>query len=526
MITLSLNSVVLFMAITANVFLLLVVYWHDRKSATNKSYAALSFVMSVWLVAAFFSVNPETNLLWARLTVFFATLMSMLFFLLSRVLPARGFNMSRWAVISTLLATFSVMALTLTPLTFRGIDIVDGTPELVVGPGIAPFAILTTFFTLAAIVSLFRKMRRTSGAEKKQSQLVLTGIALMVGLIILTVMIPVVLFQNDFFVAFTPIYAFFFLGMTAYAIVKYKLFDLKVIATEAFTVILWILLLSRVVISESLADTFVGSLIFVATVVFGILLIKSVRKEVEQRRELEELSRFKSQLLSLVSHQIKSPLAAIKGFATILLEGIYGAIGDKPKATIQKMKTASDELLNLVNMLLDLRQVEEGKLTYEFARTDFKKLAEEAVSGLKPLAVNKGLKLEFESTPDEVWVNADAPKLKQVIQNLVDNAIKYTPKGFVKVELSRDKDGALLIVSDSGLGISPTLMPHIFEEFVRDERVKREIRGTGLGLYIAKRLVEAHQGKIWVESEGEGKGSKFYLRLESVPAPLSGRDTG
>ncbi len=103
-----------------------------------------------------------------------------------------------------------------------------------------------------------------------------------------------------------------------------------------------------------------------------------------------------------------------------------------------------------------------------------------------------------------------------MIQNLVDNAIKYAPSGAVKVETVSQNGTALVSVKDSGLGIDKNLIPYLFEEFVRDERVKKSIRGTGLGLYIARKIVEAHSGKIWAESEGEGKRSAFFVTLKKI----------
>jgi signal transduction histidine kinase len=122
----------------------------------------------------------------------------------------------------------------------------------------------------------------------------------------------------------------------------------------------------------------------------------------------------------------------------------------------------------------------------------------------------------FTNADHDIFVNADAQKLKQVVQNLVDNAIKYTPSGFVRVTLSEEAGRANIAVSDSGLGISAALIPYLFEEFIRDERVKKDIRGTGLGLYIARKITEAHQGTISVESPGEGEGSTFRVTLPAL----------
>ncbi|MBI2889073.1 MAG: hypothetical protein HYY10_04080 [Candidatus Liptonbacteria bacterium] len=528
MITLPLRLTILFIAVTVNVFLLIAVYRSDAKSATNRSYAALSLVMSIWLLASFLSVSPETNLLWARLTVCFATLMSMLFFVLAYTLPARTFTLRRrWSVLMGA-STLGVMAVTLSPLVFEGIRMKGGSPELIVGPGIASFAILTSLFTLAAIVALVAKARHAQGVERKQLLTVLWGIVSMVGLLIGTVLVPVAAFQNDFFVAFIPLYTLFFLGMTAYAIVQYQLFNLKVIATEAVTTVLWVVLFSRIVTSESTGEMVADVLVFVLAVVFGLFLIQSVRQEVRQREELErlaheleaanaklsDLNRFKTQLLSLASHQIKSPLAAIKGFISLLLEGLYGPVSETVKETLGKIKISTDNLVELINSLLDLRKVEEGKMDYRFVRTDFGVLVKNVFEGLAPLTKVKKLQFEYAGPAQPLFVNADAQKLSQVVQNLIDNAIKYTPSGFVRVIVKSEGDMAVCEVSDSGLGMKPEFIPRMFDEFVRDERVKKEIKGTGLGLYIARKIVEAHGGTIGASSQGEGNGSRFFVRLK------------
>jgi histidine kinase len=114
---------------------------------------------------------------------------------------------------------------------------------------------------------------------------------------------------------------------------------------------------------------------------------------------------------------------------------------------------------------------------------------------------------------EQCLIKVDKMRFSQVIQNLIDNAIKYTNQGWVKVSLQKENNSVLITVADSGIGMSKELQQKLFGEFVRDPSIKKEIRGTGLGLYIAKYIVETHQGKIWAESEGEGKGSKFYVRI-------------
>jgi len=162
-------------------------------------------------------------------------------------------------------------------------------------------------------------------------------------------------------------------------------------------------------------------------------------------------------------------------------------------------------------------------MDYQMTRTDLNKIVNDVVDLLRPLAETKKLEFKFDSPGHEVPVSADAEKLKQVIQNLTDNAIKYTPSGFVHIELKEESPTApgqapvaVVTVSDSGVGFSPDLAPHLFEEFIRDERVKKQILGTGLGLYIARKIAEAHGGTVWAESAGVDKGSAFHVKVPEM----------
>ncbi len=245
--------------------------------------------------------------------------------------------------------------------------------------------------------------------------------------------------------------------------------------------------------------------------------LEKLKKELEEAKaKFEGADHFRMHLLSLTSHQFRTPLATIRGYTTILREGLYGEVNEKMKETLEKIEFAVNDLLNLVDNVMDLRKVEEGRMTYDLERTDFRKLVEDAVEALHLLAMHKGLDLTFTAPSHEIFVSADAQKLRHVIQNLVDNAIKYTPSGFIKTEIKETDSEVIFSVQDSGMGIPEHVTPLLFEEFVRDDRVKAEIKGTGLGLNIAKNIVEAHGGKISCESPGEGKGSTFTFSLKKA----------
>lgn len=324
-----------------------------------------------------------------------------------------------------------------------------------------------------------------------------------------------------------PIGMVFFAGFLARMIVTYHAFHTKLIAADALIWTLCILIASQLFFVTVPLNYLIIGITLSLAMFFGLFLSRSVRREVQQREQLQalteelqktnaqlnELSHFKSQLLSLASHQIKAPLAAIKGYLALILEGGYGPMPENLRKPVEAMQHSANGLVDLVSSLLDLRKIEEGKMDYQFSRTDLAAIVRDVAEEMGMLAKAKKLALTVSGADAPVWVRADAPKLRQVVLNFVDNAIKYTPSGSVSVSLVARGRFATCTVADTGLGMSPALLPRLFDEFTRDQRVLHTIRGTGLGLYIAKRIIEAHGGEAHAESDGEGKGSRFILSL-------------
>lgn len=509
------------------------VVFSNSKSITNKTFLLFSLVTVFWGIVNFLSYHSPSagiSLFFLRLVIASAVWHAFSFFQLGYVFPNEKVSFPIWyeRILVPLVVLSSII--NLTSLSFSGVKSFASGQSAVVnqGPGMLLFAALIVFLIFGGFFNLVKSIRKASGIEKIRSSFVFIGSLLTFALLFIFNFLLPAAFN---FVAFIPLGAVAFFPLitfTSYAIFEYRLFNVKIIATEFLVFALAITMLFQVLTVQGWQAISFRVGIFAFVLIFGIPLIQSVLNEVRQREELErlteqlkkvnvkleELNRFKTELLSLVSHQIKSPLAAVKGFVSLIIDGTYGAIGEKVKETLGKVKDATDELINLVNTLLNLRKVEEGKMDYSFEKVNVADLAEKVVGELKLLADNKKLNLSFVSDKPEIFVNADSQKLAQAIQNMVDNAIKYTPSGFVKVEVKESEGDAVISVSDSGLGISAELLPHVFEEFTRDERVRKEIRGTGLGLYIAKAIVQAHGGEIKAESAGEGKGSRFYVRLK------------
>jgi signal transduction histidine kinase len=303
----------------------------------------------------------------------------------------------------------------------------------------------------------------------------------------------------------------------AYGVIKHGLFNIRVITAELLTFAIWVFLFVRMLFSENLREWLINGSLLVLVIFFGVILIRSVLREVRQREKIQELSKYKSELLSIVAHQIKNPLVAIRGYTTLVKDKTISDAGMTGEV-ILKIKAAAGKLIDLLNNLLDLDHLEEGKMNYEFADIEMNKFLKEIVDDFQFAAKQKNLEISFEPLPPDIHIKGDSYKLSQVFRNLIDNAIKYTEKGRVRINIktSDAQKFALITVSDSGLGMSSELIGKLFQKFSR--RAGEKLVGSGLGLYISKEIVEAHNGKIWAESEGEGKGSGFYVKLPLAPS--------
>lgn len=514
-------------------FLGAVIYIHDRKSATNIIFIIHALIGTVWAAATYFSVvaDQAMALFWVRAVIFFAVPHVFLFLIFVINFPEPKLAIRRWQLITLLTLTALMMAIAFTPFAFSGIT--TNAQDAIIpiaGPVMPLFGLTLVIIFLLTVVLVIKKFFTAEGIVRRQWLSIGIGLVSAYCLLIFLVFIRVILANDTTFVPYSPLFILPIFAGAAYAILKHKLFNIKVVATELVSFLLILGGLLQVILSTSLGSLIIALLLLAFVLISSILLIRSVLKEVEQREELqhlnekldsanqqlEELSHFKSELLSLASHQIRSPLAAIKGFGTLIVGGSYGPVPDIIKAKVEQMSRSANDLINLINTLLDMRKVEEGKMDYQMVRTDLSKIVTEVVDLLKPLAETKKLEFTVVLPGHEVPVNADPEKLKQVIQNLTDNAIKYTPSGFVHVELTEDNGTAIVTVSDSGVGFSPDLGPHLFEEFIRDERIKKQILGTGLGLYIARKIAEAHGGTVWAESSGVDKGSMFHVKVPEI----------
>ncbi len=250
---------------------------------------------------------------------------------------------------------------------------------------------------------------------------------------------------------------------------------------------------------------------------------KTLQKEVERQtaelkkayEELKVLDRAKSEFISLASHQLRTPLTAIRGYVSMILEGSYGKLSKTASKPLNNVLGSSERLIRIVNDLLNISKIELGKMELNKASANIEELITTCYEEMKPTAEKKGLEIIWQKSKSRLpEIEIDKLKIGQVISNLIDNAIKYTQRG--KIEIKAEKTDSIIRVSikDTGEGLTKDEIRMVFEGFTRGAAgIAYWIEGAGLGLYIAKKYIDLHNGKIWVESEGKGKGSAFYIEL-------------
>jgi len=318
-------------------------------------------------------------------------------------------------------------------------------------------------------------------------------------------------------------------GLLAYLVTKYKSFNIKLIATQSLVVGLDIIIASQFFFIEDRTSIILNSIAFISIVFLGNNLIRTVRHEVEQKEKLQVLSneitdantklqsldKLKTEFLSLASHQLRSPLTAIKGYSSMLLEGSFGSMTLQQKEAVDRVFQSVQHLTKVVNDLLNVSKIEQGGMVYSKANYDFGKSAKNVTEELSLNAKNKNLTLTYEDDGTSSYnIFGDEEKIRQVLINLIDNSIKYTPEGSIIVRVSKAGNKVLFSVNDTGMGMTEETRQTLFKKFARGEGGKINTSGSGLGLYLAKEIAEAHHGRVWVESPGPEKGSTFFVELE------------
>ncbi len=323
-----------------------------------------------------------------------------------------------------------------------------------------------------------------------------------------------------------------------YAIYRYKIFNFELFVAEILIFILSVQSFISVLQSKNLSSLIVNIFTLSFIVGLGWWLLQNIKEEKSAKEKLEhkilELNRInehvrnltkkKSEFLSIATHQLRSPVAVMKGQMSLIIEGAYGKVPEPFKQPMENIYHAMDQLSDTITDFLNVSRIEQGKMKYNFANINLNELLNDIHSELIPIADSKNISLLLDfckliTEKKKIYIYADKSKLHHVFYNLIENSIKYTEKGFVKIKVCTTRKYFIRIeIQDTGIGIAKKDIKSLFNKFERAKNVHGiNVQGSGLGLYIAREMLHAHNGRIWAHSEGVGKGATFVIELPIVP---------
>ncbi|HEY4499739.1 MAG TPA: ATP-binding protein [Candidatus Paceibacterota bacterium] len=534
----------------------LLVYLGNRRNPLNRSFTFFAFLVCAWVVPYIFwqlAADANTALLWLRILMIGAIFIPVSFLQTTTILL--GIDQQKKKLIYFFYTLFSIFLLSnLTPLFIAG-----ATKNYfsffspIAGPAFHFFLFSWGACSVYTFYLLWQHYQSATGILRKQILYFLIGIV--VGLLggstnyLIWYGIPFPPIGNPL-VGIAVV-------LWAYAVLKHHLFNLKVIVAELLTFGIWILFLSRILFSSGVSDTgrIIDLVLFPIVIVFGVLLVRSVFGEVKQREQLEDLTQHlqqkveeqtgeirkayevekrarleiealakaKDQFILTTQHHLRTPLTIFRGFLNKVLENQKNPIQEEHRQDLQKASGAAERMNHLINDFLDITQLEIGQTALNLQPINLQKVITEIHEDLLPELEKKNLVFEADFSEAAVAVSfpADYGKIKIALYNLIDNAIKYTETGKITIQADvithpiEHLKAIRIIIQDTGIGIPPEELPQIFHLYFQRGQIAEKVytTGRGIGLTLAKGIIDAHRGRISAESEGAGKGARFTVEL-------------
>lgn len=500
---------------TASIILGLIVYFKNKKASLNKVFILLCLSVAAWAGFYFlwiiFGNTKSIALLLGRALNIAAIFIPITYFHFITVF-LNIYQEKKKVVILGYLLSFALFITGFTSLFVRDVE-----PELSFPwypkPGIAYhfFTLMFSSYILYSWYLMSKAIKKATGTTILQIKYVLIG-----------TLIGFVGGSTSFFPVYDIPVPPFGIGLViiwvisiTFAILRYHLFEIRVILTELLVGVIGLVLFIQTVIAETFELKILGSIIFILFCILGYELIKSVIREIQRRQEIEKIDKAKSDFISIASHQLRTPLTAIKGYIAMILEGSYGKLADQQIKPVENVYRSNERLIKLVDDLLNLSRLDAGKIEFSPELTSLEEMVSSIIEELRINAEKKGLYMKTVKPSKSLpKIMVDQDKLRQVILNIVDNAIKYTREGGITFELEKLDEQEQIKVSDTGEGMDEKELNSLFQMFSRATAgTQLHAEGAGLGLYVARQFIEMHGGKIWAESEGKGKGSAFIIQL-------------
>jgi len=522
------QTILLVLGIVMNTILGALIFIHRRDEFINKIYL-FNIICIVWwsVMIVFYRLVPADLLSWTiwlyvAPTFIASSFLYFVFFFPEEHAQIRFRPLYFWLIVSL---NVCIVVMTLIPgVIIDSVDRVPGSENIIhFGPYYLFYAsYISGFFGLGLLILARKLFLISDRTKRRQLVYLLWGYLIASTLAMFTNLTLPYLGYFEFNWLGQVLTVFMVLPVT-YAIFKHHLFDVKVIATELTTILLWIFLLARLLLDLSIRDRVIDMILLAVVFVIGLLLIRSVEREVEQRERIEKLAgelevanRRQENLIHFISHEIKGYLTKSEATFAAISQGDFGVAPPEIKELSERALADVRKGVETVMDILSAGDFKKGTIAFTMSPFDLRAEVSRVAEELRPAAQEKGLSLELVADGSTNYAAVgDAPQLhKHVFFNLIDNAVKYTPHGGVRVTLSCDRGRLLVAVKDTGVGIPDADRSRLFTEGGRGANsIKVNAHSTGYGLFIAKSIVEAHHGRIWYESAGEGKGTTFYVEL-------------
>lgn len=535
----TLADLLIVITVLVNSVLGIVIYLRDRKNLINKIFSGIVACIVIWIFSILMhrtAADASKAFFWVKVANGITGFIPVLFLGFSFVYPKKRREISTKLKLFFLTIPIVFVILGFLNLIAGGVKVEGSFYSPEPGRLYSLFVIYFIILFLLSFLNLFKSYKESVGLEKTQIKYLFAG-TLATTLIAIATNLIFPNFGVTLLTDIGPAATIIMVALTSYGILKHHLFDIRVIATELLVGLVSLVLLVELLLAESWSTAALKIVILAAFVYLGISLIRSVLKEIERRRKLEELTqklrdanerlkrldKTKSEFVSIASHQLRTPLTAVKGFISMLLDGSYGKLPRKVKDPIRSVFNSNERLIRLVNDLLNVSKIEAETVVLLPEKVSVVDVVKSVVKELAVEAKKKDLILRFEKPKSLPEITIDRDKIRQAVMNLVDNAIKYTSQGYVKVgAYVKEADAVLplaqntivVAIKDTGEGMEKGEIERLFQSFSRGAAGSRLwTEGAGLGLYVAKKFVEMHGGKVWAESEGKKKGSTFFIEL-------------
>ena len=545
----------------------------DTKNRLNIYYSVFCLIIASWIFFNYLWGFYQTSKILLTLTYLISPFIIITMFLWLNYLYSKTISVS--LKIFLWISALAGGLLTIASFSNGNLLISDVKDRLIFTTG-PIFSFFTAYFIILVIVFLiyyFYKYRKAPVNLKKPLAVMTSGILLsvLIGIMVSYVM-PALGFVN--LAIFDAPSSVFFIVLSAFAILKMQVFDLKIVLTEIITYFILILTFIILFLVKEDLNILIKVLFMFAFIYGGYHLVKSVKKEVSQKEKLQVLSKqleqanahlkeldaMKTEFVSLASHELLTPVSAIEGYLSMLLDEKMARVDDpKAKQYLDNVYASAKRLARLIADMLNISRIEEGRLSVEKKEVNIGDTIDQVIAEIRFKAEERKQKVVFNRDPQANYSTfADPDKIKEIVINIIGNSIKYSrdpgtvivtvqkvPRQLIDSTWSKieaeikarplddqeaiksavdphyrelvGEEQLMIAVKDQGVGIPREELPRLFKKFHRVGNYStQESQGTGLGLYISRALVELQHGRIWADSEGEGKGSTFTFTLPEL----------